>query len=313
MRYTSRHVAEAVAWQEDVRGKLLRLLKIADLVTAKKSISFDPNEISSEKQGKYTVKEVEIRTTPGRRIRIVVTAPNSSEGPWPAVVCLGGHGTNRYSVYSQETISRKESRRDGAYKGFGSLLAERGFVTISTDVSRHKVYEKGRILMGERLWDVMRCVDYLESMPQVDRARIGCAGLSLGGEMTMWLGAMDKRVAAVVSSGFLTTMDQMEKGHCMCWKFEGLRELVDYADIYSLIAPRPLQCQNGLQEPPTGFYVPIARQALEQIRTIYLDLDRPENVALDVHRGGHEIDVPALLYFLEKHLSGRAEQVSPQE
>jgi len=39
------------------------------------------------------------------------------------------------------------------------------------------------------------------------------------------LGAMDERIAAEVSAGFLTTMDQMEHNHCLCWKFDGLREL----------------------------------------------------------------------------------------
>ncbi len=76
-----------------------------------------------------------------------------------------------------------------AGKFFGTILAKRGYVTVSTTVSQHEVYEEGRLLMGERLWDLIRCVDYLESMPEVDRSRIGCAGLSLGGEMAMWLGA----------------------------------------------------------------------------------------------------------------------------
>ena len=100
----------------------------------------------------------------------------------------------------------------------------------------------------------------------------------------------------------------MEKNHCLCWKFDGLRELVDYADIYALTAPRPLQCQNGLLEPPSQFYVPLARQAMEEVRTIYRDMDRPENVVLDVHNEGHVIDLPGLLYFLDKHL-GRIEDL----
>ena len=41
---------------------------------------------------------------------------------------------------------------------------------------------------------------------------------------------------------------------------------------------------------------------MEEIRTIYDDMKRPENVVLDVHEGAHEIDLPALVYFLEKHL-----------
>jgi hypothetical protein len=97
-------------------------------------------------------------------------------------------------------------------------------------------------------------------------------------------------------------MDQMESGHCKCWKFPGLRELVDFADIYSLIAPRPLLCQNGLKEPPSQFPVPLARQALGEIKTIYDDFGKPENATLAAHEGGHVIDLPSLLTFFESHL-----------
>jgi hypothetical protein len=208
------------------------------------------------------------------------------------VVSIHGHGGNRAAVYDPSSI----------YKGFASALAEKGAVTLSTDVGQHQVYEEGRLLMGERLWDVMRCVDVLESMPEVDTTRIGCAGLSLGGEMAMWLGAMDERVSAVVSAGFLTRMDQMEKGHCMCWKFEGLRELVDWADVYSLIAPRPLQCQNGLKEPPTDFTVALAQEALKEIQLTYKDLGAEDKVELDVHPAGHEVDLPGLMEFFRIRL-----------
>lgn len=78
------------------------------------------------------------------------------------------------------------------------------------------------------------------------------------------------------------------------------RELVDYADIYSLTAPRPLMCQNGLQEGPKDFYVPIARKAMEEIKLIYADLEKPENVVLDVHEGGHVIHLPSLLDFFRR-------------
>jgi len=243
-------------------------------------------------------------STANRRIRILVTIPSAGAGPYPAVVCIGGHGSDLYSPYDETTVSKEEpkAKSDKIYRGLGTALAERGYVTVSTTVSQQEVYEEGRLLMGERLWDLMRCVDYLKSLPQVDGSRIGCAGLSLGGEMAMWLGAMDERIAATVSAGFLTTMDHMEQNHCPCWKFDGLRELVDYADIYALTAPRPLQCQNGLQEPPSQFYVPLARQALEEVRPIYQDLGRPENVMFDVHNEGHVIDLPALLDFCDEHL-----------
>src|SRR5690606_10542975 len=115
----------------------------------------------------------------------ILTVPISSDRKqFPAVVCIHGHGGNRNIVYDPKSL----------YAGFATDLAESGYVTISTDVGQHEVYENGRTLMGERLWDVLRCVDYLNTLSQVDAERLGCAGLSLGGEMAMWLGAMDPRM-----------------------------------------------------------------------------------------------------------------------
>ncbi|MFC1633872.1 alpha/beta hydrolase family protein [Planctomycetota bacterium] len=303
-QYTPGSRNAAVAWQKDVRAKLFELLKLNDLVQTKSSIPFNAKELSSSDRKTCRVREMEINSTPNRRIRIVVTVPTSKNKTVPAVVCIGGHGSTFHSPYDTSTITGNDQRmkRDGIYKGFGTVLAAMGYVTISTTVSQHEIYEDGRLLMGERLWDLMRCVDYLQSMPEVDDRRIGCGGLSLGGEMAMWLGAMDERIAATISAGFLTTMDHMEKNHCMCWKFDGLRDLVDFADIYSLIAPRPLQCQNGMLESPSQFYVPLARQAMEEVRLVYKDMGRPDNVILDIHDEGHVIDLPGLIYFFEKHL-----------
>ena len=291
MKYAARSSQAAAAWQKDLRGRLFALLKMTDLLKAKIPLNTRLN--SSEERPGYIFQQIEFNSTPGRRIEAIVTIPRTGTPPYPAVVSIHGHGGTRFVVYDRSNV----------YKGFAAELAETGYVTIAVDVGQHEVCEPGRTLMGERLWDVMRCVDCLLSMKEVDPERIGCAGLSLGGEMAMWLAAMDERVAACVSSGFLTVMDQMEHNHCMCWKFDGLRELVDFADIYSLIAPRPLQCQNGLREHPTMFVVPLARRALKEIRLIYSDLGKPENISLAIHHGEHEVDIPSLLEFFRKQLA----------
>ncbi len=290
MRYTPRPKAAAVRWQKDVRARLAKLLRIDDLRGPAIPLAV---EVLSESEGPgYVLREVEISSTPGRRIKAMLSVPREVRTPVPAVVCIHGHGGNRRTTYEEARI----------YKSFATALAERGYATAAVDVGQHGIYEPGRTLIGERLWDLMRAIDLLASLKEVDRSRIGCAGLSLGGEMSMWLAAMDTRIAACVSSGFLTVMDQMERDHCMCWKIDGLRELVDFADIFALIASRPLQCQNGLLEPPTQFVVPLAREALKEIRPIYADLGSPANVALDVHDGAHEIDLPALVKFFDERL-----------
>jgi len=95
----------------------------------------------------------------------------------------------------------------------------------------------------------------------------------------------------------------MEYDHSMCWKFDGLRELVDFPEIFGLIAPRPLQCQNGLREEPHMFVVPLARQAIQEIRRIYADLGRPDGARLAIHPGEHEIDLASLMEFFRDRLA----------
>ncbi len=286
--------AEATAWQQDLRARLWRALQLEDLVLAP-PVPLAESRVASESHTGFTRRQITLASTAGRRIEALVTQPTgiNATQAYPAVVCLHGHGGDRFAVHEAGSI----------YKGFAAALTGHGMATIAVDVGQHEVYEPGRLLMGERLWDCRRAVDWLVAQPWVDAGRIGCAGLSLGGEMAMWLGAMDPHIAAVVSAGFLTTMDQMEQNHCLCWRFDGLRELVDYADIYALTAPRPLQCQNGLGEGPTQFHVPLARQALAEIEPAYADLGAPQAVSLHVHDGGHEIDLPALLAFFGDELA----------
>ncbi len=291
--YSSRSKSNAAEWQSELRSELFSLLNLNDLMLIKEKPKLNPSVIKTGDSTSYCIKELEINSTDTRRIRLVLTIPKTARKDLPAIVCIAGHGGDRYTVYNNHKI----------YKSFATELAKKEFITISADVGQHEVYESNRTLMGERLYDLMRCVDYLESLPMVDKSRIGCAGLSLGGEMSMWLGAMDQRMKVTVSSGFLTYMDQMEQDHCMCWKFDGLRELVDFPDIYSMIAPRFLQCQNGLKEPPTAFVPELAKKALAEIEVIYQDFDQKNKVELIIHEGGHEIDLSPLLSFFENHLS----------
>lgn len=296
--------SQIVAWQKDLRARFQKMLKIDDLVAAESKIPLEAQQVGLWDMGDYIAKKMTIRSTPGRNIVVVLTLPKEGRKPVPGVVCIGGHGSSLYSTYANGKPFADAAASPGSaiYKGFADVLARRGYVTIATVVSQHEISEPGRTLMGERLWDLMRCVDYLCTLPEVEKSRIGCGGLSLGGGMTMWLAAMETRIAAADSSGFLTVMDQMEKGHCLCWKLDGLRELVDYADIYALIAPRALECQNGRKEPPGSFTPALAEKAMSEICPVYASLNKAGNVNLEIHDGGHEIDLPALLAFFDKHL-----------
>ena len=64
------------------------------------------------------------------------------------------------------------------------------------------------------IWDHMRAVDVLQSMPEVDGSRIGVMGNSLGGHNSLFVAVFDPRIKAIVcSSGF----DSFLKQYCAGW------------------------------------------------------------------------------------------------
>jgi hypothetical protein len=157
--------------------------------------------------------------------------------------------------------------------------------------------------MGERLWDVLRCADYVSTLESVDADRMGCAGLSLGGEMAMWLGAMDPRMKVTVSSGFLTTVKNLQNEHCMCWDFPGFTENFDFCDIYSLIAPRALLCQIGAKETaPGGFPPELAYEAMAGVQRVYAINSAGHRARLEVHAEGHIFETPSGCKFIDEVL-----------
>jgi hypothetical protein len=295
-------VASLAAWEHDARVTLAVLLKMDDQMTANRHdehgrscLPLNTVVLETADHGVYTRQLLEIDARPDRRIQVVLTIPSgATAGKTPAVVCIHGHGGNRDIVYDTKSV----------YGGFARVLSEQGYVTLSTNVGQHDVQDEAlRTLMGERLWDLVRVVDLATSRPEVDPDRIGCAGLSLGGEMAMWLGAMDTRIAATVSSGFLTNMENLRHGHCMCWDFPGLQRRYDFADIYSLICPRALQCQNGRKERlPGGFPVDLAEQVMKEIQAAYRVAGRENAVELATHPEGHVFDVSSGVRFLDAHL-----------
>ena len=286
MKYTRQEPGAVQAWQEELRSRLAGVLRVP-LDLGARGGAPKAEVVDSVDGDRFQRRNMLLNTRSGT-IPVILTVPaERGNGPFPAVVCIHGHGGTRESVYDQGTI----------YHGFADRLAASGVVTIAADVGQHQIRQTGVTLLGERLEDLMRCVDLLQMLPEVDAQRIGCAGLSLGGEMAMWLGALDTRVRATVSAGFLTVMNQMEKNHCMCWKEAGLRELADFPDIYALVAPRALSFQIGKQEPLSQFNTVIAKRVFSRISKTYEDLGREDQIDIEIHTGGHEVHVETLLSF----------------
>ena len=276
MRFQAKSPAEARLWQRAAREKLMGLMMGGK---APQRVELDVKVVRriDVPAGGYVLEELTIQTLPDRRAHAWLARPLRPKGKVGAVLAINGHGGN-----GEEVV------RGTSLYWYGHRMIEMGYVVIAPDVGQHELQDANWSLMGERTWDALRCLDYVCTLPEVDADRIAVAGLSLGGETTMYVAALDERVKAACSSGWLTTVANMKNGHCPCFNFAGLEESFDFSDIFACVAPRLLVCELGEKErAPGGFPVTIGRQAMEEIRAAYRVLDAEANVTLTVHPGPH--------------------------
>jgi dienelactone hydrolase len=147
---------------------------------------------------------------------------------------------------------------------------------------------------GVMVYDNMRAVDYLFTRDDVDTSRIGCGGLSGGGEQTIFLEAMDKRIRCAVCSGFMTTFAETVRcniqSHTWMFHLPHLARLLDFPDLASVSGGIPLMIQNCTEDPlfsPEG-----RRDSVLKLEKIYRKFGRPENLSCRNYPGGHKFDLP---------------------
>ena len=104
----------------------------------------------------------------------------------------------------------------------------------------------GRTLIGERVWDIMRLIDYATTRREIDAGRIAITGNSGGGTISMFAAALDERIGVSVPGCYFCNHVQSIGSihHCMCNYFPGMATLAEASDIAGLIAPRALSRLN---------------------------------------------------------------------
>jgi dienelactone hydrolase len=93
-------------------------------------------------------------------------------------------------------------------------------------------------------------LDYLCTRSEVDAARIGATGMSMGSTRAWWLAAVDDRVAAVVAVACLTRYQELMthgelRQHGVYYFVDGLLKHFDTEGVLALIAPRPFLALTG--------------------------------------------------------------------
>ena len=91
-------------------------------------------------------------------------------------------------------------------------------------------------IFGLQTWNSIRALDFMESLPDIDPARIAVTGGSGGGTQTILLGALDDRPIASFPNGMVSSSMQ---GGCTCENASLLRIGTGNVEMTALFAPKP--------------------------------------------------------------------------
>lgn len=187
----------------------------------------------------YSVAKVYFESLPGFYVTGNLYRP-VGQGPFPAV--LSPHGHWAYGRLENTAVNSVPGRAIG--------LARLGFVVFTYDMIGYDDSRQlphtfdgrrenlwGLSLSGLQLWNGIRGLDFLQSLPYVRKDAIGMTGESGGGSQTFLLAAVDARVAVAVPVNMISLHMQ---GGCLCENMPGLRLDTNNVELAATIAPRPL-------------------------------------------------------------------------
>lgn len=295
MPFVADSPAAAQAWQARARTRLLDLVERQLPRYPAARVPLDVRNAAPEDRGEYTLSRMSFQAnaTDGTRRPGLLAVPKG-RGPFPAMLCLHGHGGSAEAVFDPKSI----------YHGFAARFARGGYVVLAPSFP-HRQYA------AMTLWDLCRAVDVLESRPEVDAKRIGVAGLSMGGEWTMWLAACDPRLQVAVVSGWMcTTEGVFSVPNCACWELPGFVDLMDVCEVQLLIAPRPVLFESAEQD--GCFPIRYTREGFARIRAGYKIFGAEAAAQQDTWPAGHEWHGPRAYPLVDQVLGGRAAVLGEQ-
>lgn len=291
------------AWQRTARPVLRRLL--GDWPEGRTPLA--PRVIWTRNHELGRIEKIAFRCEPGADAVGYLCLPHGAAAPLPVFICLQGHTTGMHLSIAMDTSERKSIAVEGD-RDFAIGCLKRGVAAFCLEqrafgerVERSPRLRKqmgcldatlqaqllGRTLIGERVYDVDRAIDYLVTRPEIDARGIGVMGNSSGGAISIYAAALLPRVAfAMPSCYFCTFRDSvMAMNHCEENYVPGLLKHLEMHDILGLFAPKPVVIVAGREDPM--FPIAATRAAFRRLQSIYRAAGHAARCHLVVGPGGH--------------------------
>jgi len=255
-------------FRQSARGTLRRLLALPSEKSPLESAT-----LSSHSRKGVQIEEIVFGSEPPIRVTGWFLKPLESSGPFPAVLHVSERGKEDAPEETGELVR----------------LAQKGFAVCSVDlrglgfsiprpaaagpVFYHAdnlqedyawaSFTLGKPVLGQRIWDCLRCLDYLETRPDIDHARVHGLGEQGGAIALLMAAALDDRLSSLMLDSIAGTYRSLVEARSysleLPWFLYGILKYFDLPDLIATLAPRPCWILNATS--PEGLPLPETKLA----------------------------------------------------
>jgi len=306
LRFNARSREEAESWQRALGARLTELL--GGFPSRRSPLK--PVTLETRSFPTYRREKIVFDSRPGLSVLAYVLVPSAATTPVPAVVCIPGHGRGVDDIVGIDDEGRDRTNRVGYEYDFAVQVVDAGLAAVAIEPMgfgcrrdalnaqqglTRKACEPvagGALLVGEtmigwRVWDVMRTVDYIATRADLDATRVGCMGISGGGTATLFAAALEPRIRAAMVSGYLNTFRDSigSLAHCIDNYVPGILNWAEMYDIAGLVAPRALFVESG--ERDNIFPIASSLESFKHVQEIYRVFGAADRIEQEVFPADH--------------------------
>lgn len=293
--------AEWEARREQVRR---RILVSTGLYPMWEKTPLKPQVYGRIQRDGYTVEKVVLETLPGFFLSGNLYRPSQVSGKVPAILNPHGH-------WAEGRVNADVQARCATQARMGALAFQYDMVGYADSKEFGHAFLDDELLMlgvnlpGLQLWNSIRALDWLLTLPEVDPARVACTGESGGGTQTFLLAAVDDRIQVAAP---VCMVSHHFQGGCSCENSPNLRVGTDNVEFAALFAPRPQMWVGA-----TGDWTSqIMQRGVPELKAVYRLYDAEPNFEAVVHQADHNYNQASresVYRFFAKHLWKRPQAV----
>ena len=321
LTFRAQNRKQAEAWQKRLSAKLTELLG----GFPRQRAPLQAQTLETRDFPAYRREKFVFESRPGMLQLGYLLTPRASAPPHPAMICLPGHGRGVDDIVGIDAQGRDRTDKPGYEHDFAIQVVEHGMAAVAIEplgfgcrrdpLTIKKGAEAtacqpsagaallfGQTMLGWRVYDVMRAIDWIETRKELDARRVGCMGISGGGEVTTFAAALEPRIRAAMISGYLNIFRDciMSLAHCIDNYVPGILNWAEMYDVAGLIAPRPLFVESGMKD--EIFPIEASKESFARVRKVYEVFDAVPLVQQEVFNDVHSFYGVQGLPFLAKHL-----------